>query len=457
MTVARASRMLGGIVELTKRDEMRITGHALIDIGEATLHSMASCHPDAELDTSDLLGLADWLAQYYTTKGPLQNLIRGAAFFNAGYYQPNDAIRLPFVEKVLYGWRLHPDDLLDEPCAFCDESAAYLANREQVPLLNGRGVFNFSPSGRAGLPICGRCSLAIQALPLGCLKSGGRLIAAYSDDPLLTFRLANDNVRRVMQLLSLPEVEKLPGRPFERTRFVEMLVSWLATAERRSGGAASLTAYCFTNYGASPSISIYRMDACVIRWVEAVIHHPDEAVRSAWWRAVQSNWRKPKQKQSGSVEMPNPFYEALLSLPVNAVGVLRQYILPGRSWQFATTYLEGIMQMTKEEIERIRLIGERFSVYARERRGFFYEFSREDNFASWRRKVLRAADDCSRRYDRMLISYEEFTDLFIPREDEYNNWRLIRDLITLLMLEARVNDAEDPLFEPDDEIEETEG
>lgn len=429
---------------------MRSTGHALIDVGEAALHSIVRIPADQDLTNHDLEKAADWLAQNYTMPGPLQRLIRSSAFFNAGYYQQSDTIRQGFIDLVLYSWR--ETEFGDDQCAFCLSPASYRANREHVPLLNGRHVYNFAPDGQAGIPICGRCSLAMQALPLGCKKSGKRLIAAHSDNPLITYHIAQANVREIMYTLSLPDLDKLPGQPFERTRFVELLVGWLAQLERRSISTASLTGYCFTNYGAEPSITIYRLDVAVSHWVEMVMYHAGGAVQAAWQHSIERGWYGGGRDAKPD-EQANKLYEDLLLLPDDALHFCRRHVLPQRSWAYAQSYLEGIMQMTPEDIEKIRIIGERFAHYAGQRRGFFYEFSRTDEFASWRRVVLRAADDCARRYDNLLIDYDEFTDLFIPREDEYNNWRLIRDLITLIMIEARVGEDDEPLFDPEDESE----
>lgn len=108
--------------------------------------------------------------------------------------------------------------------------------------------------------------------------------------------------------------------------------------------------------------------------------------------------------------------------------------------------------MTPEEIETLRELGVRFGEYARERRAFFYDFSREDNYARWRRHLLRAADDCVRRYNYTLISYDEFVSIFTSPSGEINDWKLPRDLITLLMIESRAG-TDDPLFEEEDEAE----
>ncbi len=438
---------------------MRHTGHTLIDVGEAALHALTRHPPDQALTDDQLTQAADWMAQHYT-QGPLKNHINSLLVHNAGYKQVNAAIREPYVQRTLYSWRDMPPDAPADTCSFCGEPAAYRANREYVPLLNGRNVFNFGANGQPGLPICGRCSLAIHALPLGCFKANGHLVAAYSTDTRITYTLARENLKQLQQMLSLPDVEKLPGLGFERTRFVERLVTWLARAERRAGSrqAASVTGVFFSNSGQNPAVFFYTLDSAVLHWIESVLHHPQPAVNAAWRRAVASAWQQSKKADTPTNQRPNQLYEDLLRLPDNTLYFFRSYVLPSRSWAFAVTYLTGVMQMTPDEIAKIRAVGERFAAYARERRGFFYEFSREKNFAEWRRKVLNAADDSMRRYNITLISFDEFTELFMPQSDRYINWRLVRDLMTLLMIEKRLGADEDaaPLFEKDDLITEDE-
>jgi len=420
-----------------RRDEvLTYTGHPLVDVGVATLTAYARRDQPHTLTGDDLNSAAAWLAKLYTEPGPMRGLGRGMVFLNAGYTSSaNPDLQQAHVRRVLYGWQADAPHLEGETCVFCGRAAAYRATREEVPMLNGRAVSNFGPAGQAGQPICGWCSLALQMLPLGCVKSGGSLIAAHSSDPRLTLALARAALQRVRRALTLATDDKLPGVPFERTRLVEMLVDWLAASDRIQP-APDLTGYVFTNNGPDPSIKLYRMESSVVSFLEVVMHHADGSLTAAWNRMVERGWKQ--REAADRREQANRLYEALLKLPDNAADVLRQHVLPAHHWGLAAEYLRRIMNMEPEKIALLKQLGERFAAYAVQKRAFFFGFSRTDDYSPWRRLVLRAADDSMRLYDQPLITFDEFVAAFTAPPGEINDWRLARDLITLLMIEKRV-------------------
>lgn len=427
---------------------LQFTGHALVDVGIATLTALARRAEPGQVTPTDLESAADFLARLYVTPGPMRNFAKGSVFHNANYTAGADK-RREHCARVLESWRPGAPTLPGESCLFCGRPAAYRASRREVPLLSGEAIFNFGPAGRAGIPICGLCSLAIQALPLGCVKSGGGLIAAHSDDPELTLQLARAALDRNLAALSLPDAESLPGYPYERTRLVELLIGWLATTERtarRRDYPASLTGYFFTNNGQSPSVRVYPLAASVIGFLERVHHHPDSGLTAAWNRAVARAWIATKRAETDPSVQKNRLYEAIVSLPEQAGHFLRGFLLPLRHWGLVALFAERVMDMDPERIELLRTLGARFADYARDRRAFFYQFSREESYAKWRRLLLRAADDHARFTGQTLISMDEFVEAFTAPVGEINDWRLARDLVTLALIDARVA-GDEPLFE----------
>jgi CRISPR-associated protein Cst1 len=436
---------------------LQFTGHALVDVGIATLTALARRAEPDQVSPADLESAADYLARLYVMPGPMRNFACGSVFHNAGYTSSPDADRQrAYCARVLESWRADAPTLPGEACLFCGRPAAYRATRQEVPLLNGLNVFNFGPAGQAGIPICGLCSLAVQALPLGCVKSGRGLIAAHSDDPELTLQLAKAALDRTLEALSLPDAESLPGYPYERTRLVELLIGWLARAERAGRDRdfpASLTGYFFTN-GQSPSVRIYPLTANVIGFLERVHHHPDQSLTAVWNRAVARTWIATKRAETDPSLQKNQLYEAIVSLPEQAGQFLRSFLLPTRHWGLVALFAEKVMDMDPERIELLRTLGARFADYARDRRAFFYQFSREENYAKWRRLLLRAADDHARFTGQTLISMDEFVEAFTAPVGEINDWRLARDLVTLALIDARVA-GDEPLFDDTDDSDTT--
>ena len=77
-------------------------------------------------------------------------------------------------------------------------SAAWRASLRPAPAPQAGPRDRLAPGGRPGIPICGHCLFAIQALPLGCLNSGGRLLLegrfAADDAGLAAFRAHAENL-----------------------------------------------------------------------------------------------------------------------------------------------------------------------------------------------------------------------------------------------------------------------
>jgi CRISPR-associated protein Cst1 len=432
------------------------TGHPLVDVGVAALTAFAKRAAPSDLTEADLAAAADYLARLYLDNRAMRGHGDGIVFHNSPYLRGKDPEeRAAYVQEKLFGWR---DDApaRAESCAFCGRPSVYRANRRFAPMLNGEAVINFSPAGRAGLPICGCCSLALHMLPLGCVKCGGSLLAAHSPDPAITLALAREALERMLPLLALPDLDKLPGVRYEKTRLIALLLRWADSA----GRAAPVTGYVFSNSGTAPDMRIYPISSAIVGFLRAAQANPDGALTEAWNRAVARAWgdrKKGRSKAKPDAEPldldqeTNGLFEALLDLPASAVWLLRRYLLPVRHWGLVELYLRMIMNLDKERIDLLRALGDRFAEYAARRRVFFFQFARARSYDEFRRALLRAADDTARE-GKPIITFDEFIEVFTAPSGEYNSWRLMRDLIALRMLERGVI-ADDAFLFEDEESE----
>jgi CRISPR-associated protein Cst1 len=436
------------------------TGHALIDVGLAALAAHNGKTDPADLTPDDLENTGRYLAERYTVKSPLQGLVKGILVLNSKYDQRPE-LRDPYIQRVLFSWRPGTPTLPDTLCSFCGRPAAYRASREDVPLLNGRDVYNFGGRGQAGLPICGFCSLAMHMLPFGCLKISGRLLAIHSDDPAITFDCAHEALDYMQNMLSLPsntDEGGLPGLSYERTRFVELVQRALRRSRRR-GTAPSVTGYHFSNSGPDPDIRIFSLDSGVLDWLSEVEHHADITLTEAWQRVAASGWQdNPKAKKAQAARTDtenrrNTVYEDLLKLPQMSREFFDRYLRHSGHFGLTALFAERIMDMTPERIALLRTLGERFAEYAQRNRTFYFKFLRTDSYARWRRMLLEAADDAMRS-NAVLISFDEFVEAFTAPEGEYNDWRLARDLVALRMMELNplnLSVDDQPVFTDADE------
>ncbi len=439
-------------------------GNPLIEVGYCTLAALVGKTRPAELEPSDYNNAANYIEEKYLRPGAWRNFLAGAVFPNSGFAQYSyDKPHLEYKKReyaasVLRRYQPDIPVLEGKHCAFCGRDAVFIATREHIPLLNAQGYINFSPQGHSGLPVCGMCLLAAHAMPLGCQVVGGRLLAVYSEDKAITIAFADQALREMRRILFNETLEKIPSKRFPKTRLIEALVNTKVVAERlrgRRGSRASITAYYFTNSGQSADIDIIELPSQVVDFLYD-ISRSDESARPAWEYAVNRGWlfrkNKGEDEFAGAINIAltkNELYEDIFDLPGSASYFLRRHILPVHSWELTRFFLRKVMNMDPKVIDLLHELGSRFAEYVlAEKRGFYYDFAREQDYTKWRRHLIEATYDCTRKYNKTLISSEEFIRAFTkPRDaDKYWSWKLPRDIVTLRILEEWVK-AGEPLPE----------
>src|SRR5262249_27538319 len=194
---------------------------------------------------------------------------------NAPYLQPSftEERRQGKARELLRAYTAMPGTSF-APCAYCGRPALRLetdsgnAYRELIPMLTGQGVVNFFPAGQHGLPVCGACIVALQALPLGAPSCEGKALIVASDNPWQVVTLVKDWLPDLLRRAQLSSVtgEKVDTWKAPRTRLVERL----ADLERRqafAGGPAAFTIYHMSNSGQGPDLRIYALPAIVVSFV----------------------------------------------------------------------------------------------------------------------------------------------------------------------------------------------
>ncbi len=463
------------------------TGHPFVDVGVATITAFAGKHRPEDLTEADLDAIARYMRENYVVD-PLKSFLT-VAFPNSGFTQPaynkSPEKRLIYADRVLGAYKADAPRS-DIPGVFTGKPASALSldvkgklapgrtYRQHIPLLTGEGVINFFPYGDAGLPVSGEALLALQAMPLGCAKTQGRLLAVHSDDPDITFRFAREFLRRnrrAIQMVRDAGGKKLP-EPGRRTAtfFVETLIGLekeRQKAERREA-PASVTAYHFTNSGQGVDLDIYHLPMEVLDFIRTAI---SGSYKATWDRLVRRGWEITKPKRSKKGEKPvvpepkyNVFYEDLLHLPEGYPAFIRTYFLripqrkgrkedPRRtyslrddveliSWRMVELFLKKVVRMEKERIEQIRKLGDTLAGYVagENDRQFFRTFMTASRYEYIRIALIKASNALVKRGKPPLITFDQFVTIFEEGEDlPYNDWRLARDLVLIRMIEQLYN------------------
>ena len=470
---------------------LKYIGHPLVDVGIATITAFVDKRRPDELTKDDLDEVADYIAREYV-QDPLKSFLT-VAFPNSGFTQPaynkTPEKRSAYATRVLRNYGDDTPLLDDETCVFTGKPAVAVAFgekeslpqgrafRQHIPLLTGENVINFHAYGEAGLPVSGEALLAIQAFPLGCAKSGGRLLAVHSDNPRLMLHFARLFLEENQRAITLAQAagSKKMDEP-HHTRGT-LLINTLLQADIRQREELedeepfSLTAYHLTNSGQGVGLDIYDLPLQIIGFLREM---ESANYRTQWSGIVSRAWETEPQKKRKQDDKPfqprrNWLYEDVLGLydgsfllPDKAKTFLRTYFLRRRSrygrtnqgdprgnyglthemnlvsWNIIASFLRRVFHMEKERIEEIRKMGDQLANYVscQNDRRFFREFFHLRRSSDVRRLLIRANLDHVNRGNAPIITLDPYIEVF---EEGYGlerpDWWLARDLVFIRMVE----------------------
>ena len=471
---------------------LKYTGHPLVDVGIATITAFVDKrHPD-ELTEADLDEVADYITREYV-RDPLKSFLT-VAFPNSGFTQPaynkTPEKRSAYANRVLRNYGDDTPLLDDEMCVFTGKPAVDIAFgekeslpqgrafRQHIPLLTGENVINFHAYGEAGLPVSGAALIAIQAFPLGCAKSAGRLLAVHSDNPRLMLHFARSFLEENQRAIVLAQEagSKKMDEPYH-TRGT-LLINTLLQADIRQREEFedeepfSLTAYHLTNSGQGVGLDIYHLPLQIIGFLREM---ESADYRTQWRGIVRRAWEtEPQRKRKKKDDKPfqpsrNWLYEDILRLYDGsfllldrAKAFLRTYFFRqasryGRvdqgdprgdyglthemnlvSWNIIASFLRRVFNMEKERIEEIRKMGDQLANYVKNQndRRFFREFFHRRRPSDVRTLLIRANLAHVRRGHPPIITLDPYIEVF---EEGYGlerpDWWLARDLVFIRMVE----------------------
>jgi CRISPR-associated protein Cst1 len=463
---------------------LRFTGHPLFDVGLAAITAFARKSDPEQVDHADLEAIADYMARNYRIN-PLRSFLT-AVFMNSGFTQPaffSDSSKQElYAQRVLKSYR-EDTPVLDQVDVFLGlpiPDVTYdvygrlepgRAFRQHIPLITSEDVINFHPNANVGLPVSGLSMLVIHALPLGCAKCQGKLLAVHSDHPKVMLHFAREfweHNSRAIQLAQQQGSSKLVDNHLSlRTLLVDTLLKadQLKADYGELDGPVSVTAYHLSN-GKNPYLEIYHLPMEVIDFLRLM---NGARYTQAWRAVVQQAWqtapKKPKQEGEEFIPKKNYLYEDLFRLPENASRFIRTYFLrtalrmaregaePNEEspfsknhlvpWGITAVFLERIMNMEKERIDHIRALGDGLADYINTQndRRFFTAFYTENRYEFFRTVLIKANLAHVKNGHPPIIALDTYLKVFEENEEFARpDWKLARDLVFIRMVE-RLHEA----------------
>lgn len=476
---------------------LKYTGHPLFDVGAATI--LAFCQTSSnrnrkisDLNEADFDLIADFISKEYIIN-PLKSFLT-VAFPNSGFTQPafekTPEKRADYARRVTRSFRGEINS--KERCVFTGEPAISLALsdkegyppgrvfRQHLPLVLGENQINFFSNGDSGLPISGKALLCIQAMPLGCAKCGGKLLAVHSDNSEIIELFARVFLKKNRKALTLAHEQnesKLPEAGPAKTILIETLL--LADEERynaeKEHNPASLTAYHFSNSGQSnaldarnPPLEIYHLPMDILDFLWSIKNPEyklewDIIAKRAWQRSIPKKGKKDKtnMQEGDTKRRRNYLYEDLFRLPQGAPRFVRSYLLriPSRnassddprrayslkddaslvSWKLTELFLNKVMHLKESRINRIREIGDQLADYINEEndKKFFSTFYGEQSrYDIIRNALIRVNRYRLKKGKPPILKFDPFVEVFEDQDENgRSDWRLARDLVLIRMIE----------------------
>ena len=470
---------------------LEYTGHPLVDVGIATIIAFVDKRKPDELTEADLDEVADYITREYV-QDPLKSFLT-VAFPNSGFTQPaynkTPEKRSVYATRVLRNYSDDTPLLDDEMCVFTGKPAVAVAFgekeslpqgrafRQHIPLLTGENVINFHTYGEAGLPVSGEALLAIQAFPLGCAKSAGRLLAVHSNNDRLMLHFARSFLEGNLRAIGLAQESGSKKMDEPHHSRGTLLINTLLQGDIRQREELqderpfSLTAYHLTNSGQGVGLDIYHLPLQIIEFLREM---ESADYRIQWGGIVHRAWETEPQKKRKTNDKPfqsrrNWLYEDLLGLydgsfllPDRAKAFLRTYFLRRRfryaradqgdpranyglthdrdlvSWNITASFLRRVFNMEKERIEEIRKMGDKLANYVSSQNDgrFFREFFHRRRPSEVRTLLIRANLAHVKRGNPPIIKLDPYIEVF---EEGYGlespDWWLARDLVFIRMVE----------------------
>lgn len=440
---------------------LRYTGHPFLDVGVATITAFAGKKLPAEVTHTDLARIADYIEARYS-KNPMKSFLT-SIYTNAGFTQPaferRPARRAAYARRVLRGWQRQGAPGGTD-CVFFGTPAVEFANAQMMPL----SAATFHPGGIEALPVSGEALLALQAFPLGCLRCGGRALLLHSDNTAATHAWARHALHITMRALEHTEGASGSRPAFPAARHPRTQAAALLAAERTTDlpndSPFSMNAYHFSNNRRQPALTIYSLPRQVTAFLREASRPPHRAV---WEQLVGRAWARgaPETASSESEQTPdtpatllthrNTLYEELFNLPGRAAHFLRACLLPLPaplpeletslsivSWPLVHLFLERVVNMEREEIERVRVAADMLADHIRQKDDeqlfrFFLRRQRKGGYAA-NGERLRLIETGERALHPCLAP-EEWAALLDGSGEHPTTWMMTRDLLLARMTE----------------------
>jgi CRISPR-associated protein Cst1 len=443
------------------------TGNPFVDMGQEMMTALVRVDQPEELTSKAVEPLLPRLVNLYFQQA--WNKTMYSIFPNSPLTNPATKHRQQTYLDLLRHWlslAAHPqsDVIADTACTTCGNSAQVHLSRTFFPMADAEGG-NFQSCNVTGMPFCGACALAIQFMPLGLAKVGGKLALPQFSDADAQYTWSEWCWRRTL----VSETTDATGPVDAGTaRAVNAFFALIERLLRESAGCempdSSTTLYLFTNYNQGPDVELHYLPTEVFRFIKQAMA---PSLQRAWRQVVRRGYVRKSQEIDPETldegeqlkKRTNQVYEHLLhDRSISSYFVDHRQRRPVGDWRLFKAYLKEVHGMDEQRLESLRALGDRISEIIRNKRKRLLSLERANRKGEFIEQLYRLSKDAAAAgQDRPLITFDELVQDIFPHDPEkYESWREVKWLLLFRIYEVLFDELkEDAEWKRSDETEET--
>jgi CRISPR-associated protein Cst1 len=425
----------------------RPTGNPFVDMGQEMMAALTRVDHPEELTIEAveplLLRLVDLYFQQTWNK-TMYSIFPNSPLTNAATKHPQQT----YLDLLKHWLSLatHPrsDSITDTACSACGNYAQLSLSRTFFPMADAESG-NFQSYNSAGVPFCGACALAVQFMPLGLAKVGGKLALPQFSDSLAQYNWSEWCWKQTL----VSEVTDATGPVDAGTAravnaFFALIERLLKELVNREIPDSSITLYLFTNYNQGPDVELHYLPTEVFRFIKQAM---SPSLQRAWRQVVRRGYVRKSQKLDPETldeaeqlkKRTNQVYEHLLhDRSISSYFVDHRQRRPVGDWRLFKAYLKEVHGMDERRLESLRALGDRISEIIRNKRKRLLALERANRKGEFIGQLYRLSKDAAAAgQDRPLITFDELVQDVFPHDPEkYESWREVKWLLLFRVYEV---------------------
>ncbi|KAA6344351.1 hypothetical protein EZS27_008009 [termite gut metagenome] len=425
------------------------TGDPFADVGGFVIKELEERFPD-----KDIMGLIEYVTKIYVDRWEAK---LNPFFLNSKITQPAFNAKRKVEETMRYFQSLI-DETNCEKIGVCriigQQTKLFIAGRDNS-VLSGSGTFvNFHHTFEGGIMVSKEALIRFHFLPFGCMYLQGKIALIHSYNEFYTEYFARTNcesnladIGRNISTGIFQSACKSPGTAL--FRFIDV-----ATMDyNRKGGTkkeGSLTLYHFSNFGASPEVTVYSVPNQLFRFY----HFTQGPGVKADWNSfiaryyVNSEYKNAKYNEETNyidfekkgVTIPESEYKnwtnIIYNKLLNGQSILSDMLNRSKKYIFSflivKTYQINLRNMKKETISKIEEMIE-FIFNANDEAGIEKAIKKLNNARSpylLRRFIIKdiIVKNYNEENQNTIVTVEEYANYLFP---DTSLWREVRDVLLI--------------------------